>query len=61
MSRPLKNDGKELGPRLFVIQVDPTRVHPVTPKANIAVLKKKLKRKPLIITLVVREQFLNIK
>ena len=40
MSRPLKNDGKELGLRLFAIQVDPTRVHPVTPKANITVFKK---------------------
>lgn len=60
MSRPPKNDGKELGPKLFVIQVDPTRVHPVTPKSNLTV-KKKLKRKPLIISLVVREQFLNIK
>lgn len=40
MSRPPKNDGKELGPRLFVIQVDPTRVHPVAPKANLTVKRK---------------------
>lgn len=61
MPHPPKNGGEELEPRLFVIQIDPTRVHHVTPKTNITGLKKKLKRKPLIINLVVREQFLTIK
>lgn len=41
MLQPPKNGGKELEQRLFVIQVDPTRVHHVTPKANTTGLQKK--------------------